>query len=729
MTKQFIGQNKSSPNVGLPNQGVARFDGNIQQASSGKYAPPLQPVNFAPVAQSYIEEMNAVANVGEGIYNATVQTGLQSLALEKQSRDAYLASVETDDIVQSNRIYNENMLAGNDPETLAVKLGEYRDGKKSQMPDNIQPYYEQSFNKRAAVLTVKSQDAFFQKTQNDNKASLESTQKLIRDDIFKNPLPKTEIEVQAYQDKLTKFQATLQSRVDNGFITPEQAQLDQHAFQKDVVVAGYKAQLDTLPQGKRDKTILALAQSKELPAGLNLEDREKMVQELMAYSTQLETVKTRAFAEETATAALKRAREVADMEIRLSRDKVTYDEITQFEQRGLITPDKKVSLFKELDRINKEKIEELNSVIKLKNVLDGSDYVDPKSASDRKMVDMGFERSVKPFIEQSEDPAYQKSLISDYVSKTGIVPSQLQGKIRGVMRGGTVQDKVYYADLVGRIQETKPQALDDFDDKDVAQAVMIDQLVKSGTPNDLAVQKVEDIISKTTPGRIEILKQEFQDMQKTKGKTATDRNAAVISHVQDLMDEGIVNPVQGFLPGREFFPSDARLPDRQLGIESAAVNDYNRLYEAWYLNTNGDSDLAAKQADRAFKATWGVTSVNGQTKQLTKYPIEKAYGKKYGGYLEPNEIRASLISDVKSFPKYKDIDDSDIFLQYDHITAREWGSKNGYPTYKVLIRNKQGVIEPLPEPELDRWAPQKLKDKTQSQEIKGLNIRQNKFGK
>ena len=195
------------------------------------------------------------------------------------------------------------------------------------------------------------------------------------------------------------------------------------------------------------------------------------------------------------------------------------------------------------------------------------------------------------------------------------------------------------------------------------------------------------------------------------------------------MDEGVVNPLQGFLPGREFFPSNARLPDKQLGVESAAVSDYNRLYEAWYLNTNGDSDLAAKQADRAFKATWGATSINGQTKQLTKYPIEKAYGKEYGGYLEPDEIRNALISDVKSVPKYKDLEDDDIFLQYDHITAREWGSKNGYPTYKVLIRNKQGVIEPLPEPELDRWAPQRLKDKTQSQESKGLEIRQNKFGK
>lgn len=684
MTKQFIGQNKSSPNVGLPNQGVARFDGNIQQASSGKYAPSLQPVNFAPVAQSYIEEMNAVANVGEGIYNATVQTGLQSLALEKQSRDAYLASVESDDIVQTNRIYNENMLAGNDPEALATKLGEYRDGKKAQMPEDIQPYYEGSFNKRAAVLTVKSQDAFFQKTQNDNKASLESTQKLIRDDIFKNPLPKTEIEVQAYQDKLTKFQATLQSRVDNGFITPEDATLQQKQFQKDVVTAGYKAQLDTMGPNARAKTIYALSKAKDLPAGLNLQDRQDITNELTAYSDQLDSVKKKAFAEENAAAALDKARQAANLEIKVSRGEATYDEVAQAEQRQLISPEKKVSLFKSLDNETEKRVKESESLQKVARALKGQDYIDPKDADDKKAVDLAYTKGVEPQIAASQDSAAQKTLITNYVSAMGIVPSSLQGKIRGVMRGGSVQDKVFYADLVGRIQESKPQALDDFDDKDVAQAVMIDQLVKSGTPNEEAVKKVEDIANNITPGRIEILKQEFSDKQKAAGKTATDRNAATISHVRNLFDTG-------------FFSTDASLPDRQLGIENAAVNDYNRLYETWYLNTNGNDDLAKQQADRAFKASWGTTAVNGQSKQLTKYPIEQAYP-----MLNTDEIKDSLVKDLQSLPEYKDIDKNKVFLQYDNRTAREWGSQ---PSYRVLILNKDGVIEPIPDPSKSRWKP------------------------
>lgn len=683
MTKQFIGRNSGRPSVGTPNQGVARYDGNLPQASSGKYVPQLQPINFAPI-NNYMEEMNAVANLGTGIANAAVKIKVASDEAAKTSRDAYLASIESDDIVQTNRIYNENMLEGNDPEALATKLGEYRDGKKSEMPTDIQPYYEASFNKRAAVLTVRSQDQFFQKVQSNNKSSLESTQKLIKEDIFKNPLPKTEIEVQEYQDKLTKFQATLQSRVNNGFITPEDAALEQKSFQKDVVTAGFKAQLDKMGPNARAKTIYAFSQSKELPAGLNLQDRQDITNELSAYSDQIDSVKKKAFAEENAAAALVRARQQADLEIRVDRGEASYDEVAQAEQKQLITPEKKVSLFKSLDNVTEKKIKESESLQKVARALRGQDYIDPKDADDKKAVDLAYTKGVQPQLEANQDPAAQKTLITNYVTATGIVPSSLQGKIRGVMRGGNVQDKVFYADLVGRIQESKPQALDDFDDKDVAQAVMIDQLVKSGTPNEEAVKKVEDIANNITPGRIETLKQEFGDLQKSRGKTATDRNSAVVSHVQDLFDEGV-------------FSRNASLPDRQLGVETAAVNDYNRLYETWYLNTNGNDDLAKQQADRAFKASWGTTAVNGQSKQLTKYPIEQAYP-----MLSTEEIKGSLVKDLKSLPEYEDLDESKVFLQYDNRTAREWG---GQPSYRVLILNKDGVIEPIPDQSKSRWKP------------------------
>ena len=688
MSRNLIGQQNTGGAINLPGQMIQRFDnqvqqGNIQNASSGKFVQPLQSIDFTP-ANRYIEEMNAVANVGEGLFNAAVMNKRVADQAEKSSRDAYLANVETDDIVQTNRIYNENAAQGNDPEALATKLGQYRDGKRDSMPAEIQPYYQQSFNTRAAVLTVKSQDAFFQKSQADSKASLENAQKIIKDDIFVNPLPKSEIEAKAYEDKITKYRGTLQSRVDHGFITPEEAQLEQKGFQKDLIITGYKSQLETLGPNARAKAIFALQQSKQLPAGLNVNDKEDIVKQLSAYSDTIESTKKQAFAQENAAVALQKSRMNADLEIRVDRGEATYEEIQQAEAKQQITPDKKASLFKALDNVTEKKVNESNAIQKVARTLDGKDYIDPKNPDDKKAVDMAYSRAVEPQMAGMQDPAAQKSLVTNFVQATGIVPSSLQGKMRGVFRGGNVNDKVFYADLVGRIQESKPQALEDFDDKDITQAVMIDQLVKSGTPNEEAVKKVEDITNNITPGRIEILKAEYQDMKKAKGSDATSRNATTISHVTDLFDEGV-------------FSRNASLPDRQLGVETAAVNDYDRLYETWFLNTNGNADLAKQQADRAFKNSWGTTAINGQEKQLTKYPVEQAYPK-----LDTAELKKSLVSDLKTLPEYKDVSDDKVFLQYDARTAREWGNQ---PSYRVLILNKDGVIEPIADTAKSRWKP------------------------
>jgi hypothetical protein len=689
MSRDILAPQNTGRPLGAPNQGVQRFNnqisqGDIKQASSGKQVSSLQPVDFTP-ANRYIEQMSTIANVGEGILNATLKVQRASEIAKKSSRDAYLANVEVDDIVQTNRIYNENAAQGNDPEVLATKLGEYREGKRAAMPEEIQPYYAQSFDKRAATLTVKSQDAFFQKAQSDAKTGLESAQKIIADDIFTNPAPKTEIEMQAYEDKITKLRATVQARVDHGFITPEEAQLEERAFQKDIVVAGYKAQMQNMSPNMRAKAIFNVQQGRGLPDAFNVNDKEDIVKQLNAYSNTAEATQKAAFAEENAAAALKKSRNIADLEIRVSRGEATYEEVQAAESKQQITPDKKASLFKALDANTKEKISESDALQKVARTLDGKDTIDPKDSKDMKAVDLAYTKAVTPQLEALQgDPAAQKTLVTNFVQATGVVPGPLQSKIRGVFRGSNVEDKVMYADLVGRIQETKPQAIDDFDDKDVTQAIMIDQLVKAGTPNEEAVKKVEDITNNITPGRIEMLKAEYQELKKARGVDSTSRSTKVLDEVTDLFDEGVLS-------------RDASLPDRQLGVHIAAVSDYDKLYETWYLNTNGDADLAKKQADRAFKSSWGTTAINGQAKQLTKYPVEKAYP-----MLETKDLKTSLMSDLKILPEYKDISEDKVFLQYDSRTAREWGKQ---PSYRVLVMNKDGVIEPVADTSKSRWAP------------------------
>ena len=700
MTKTRITQRTTNNPTNLPPRGVVRFDGNIQAASRGTAVSQLQPIRFTPGGE-YLEQMNAVADLGEGIFNATAKIAVASQRAKEAERNAYLANVETDDIVQTNRIFNENKLQGNDPELLTKRLEEYRNGKMSSMPQDVQPYYQQSFDKRAATLTVKSQDQFFKKVQNDSQKSLEAAQELVGDDIFKNPAPSTEIEAQHYEDKITKYQSILQARIDQGFITPEEGAVIQKDFQKNLITVAYKNQLQAMDSNQRANAILELQKSKKLPAGLSIEDKNDIVAKLNAYNSTVDSIETKANAQQKAEQELNLAKQAADLEIRVNRGEATYEDVLEAEQSETITPAKKVALFKKLDDEKDKVVKESLSLRKVYGAMNGSDFIDPKNTDDKKAVDLVYTKVLSPQIDAIEDPAVKKSTIANYVNSVGVVPETLRGKMRGVFRGDDVEQKVFYADLVGRIQETKPQALDDFDNKDITQAIMIDEMVKAGTPNEQAVEKVANITSGLNKGRLEILEEDFKELVEDKGTNVTINSYKVINTVRDIFDEGVLS-------------INASLPDTQLGVEAAAINDYKRLYKTWYLSTNGDAELAEKQAKLALKRTWGTTAINGQSKQLTKFPIEIAYPN-----MPAKEIKKDLMKDLKSLPEYKDLADDDVIIQWDTRTAREFKQ---YPSYRVLIFNKDGVLEPIADENLARWKPDyenwKLKTKKENEALK-----------
>lgn len=654
---------------------IPRFDAQINNPG----AAPILRIDAQPAFDSAIQMFNTIANAGDGIANAMFKLGLQSQRAVDQERDAYLANVEVNDIVKTNEIYNQNALEGNQPEKLAERLDGYMQGKMQELPENIRPFYQQSFQKRAAVLTVRSQDEFYRQTEEDAKKSLMASLDIVKEDIFSNPTPKTEIEAQNYQEKLAKYNAILDTQVKHGYITSEEAILNKKEFRKDLVTTSLKTSLEGLSDDQRSKAILKL--SKTDIEGLDINEKQKVISQLNAFDNQMRAVKEQAFAKEKAAQELAKARKAADLEIRVSRGEAGYDEITRMEQNLTITPDQKASLFKTLDVKNKERLEEAAQLEKVAKALQGTDYLDPKSTEDKKAVDFTYKNAVKQQL-QGLAPEAQKAMLVNFIDKVGTVPIELQSKLRGVFRGANPEDKVYYADLVGRIQEVKPQALDDIEDKDIAQAVMINELVKSGTPNLEAVARVEDMQRSLNPARIQILKDEIKE---NKSKTVADRLTKAKAPFSNMF---------GIAPS---------LPDDpQLGYNQTLLNDYERTYESWYVYTNGDEKIAQEQTKKTLNKFWGVSEING-SKRLIKYPVEKAYPN-----IEPAELRKKLVDDVKAIKKYKDINEEDILIQDTMDTARLWNT--GTPTYRVIVKNKDGVFENVFDNDLDAWTPGKGSD-------------------
>lgn len=653
---------------------IPRFEAQINNPG----AAPILRMDAQPAFDSAIQMFNTIADAGDGISNAMFKLGLQSQRALDRERDAYLADIEVGDIVKTNEIYNQNALEGNQPEKLAERLDGYMQGKMQELPENIRPLYQQSFQKRAAVLTVKSQDEFYQQTEINAKKSLMASLDIVKEDIFSNPTPKTEIEAQSYQEKLAKYNAILDTQVKHGYITSEEAILNQKEFRKDLIVTSFKSSLEGLSDDQRSKAILKI--SKTDIEGLDVNEKQKVVNQLNAFDNQMRAVNEQAFAKEKAEQELGKARKAAELEIRTSRGQASYDEITRMEQNRTISPDQKASLFKMLDAKNKERIADAAKLEKVAQALQGNGYLDPKD--DKEAIDFTYINAVKPQM-QGLAPDAQKEMLVNFVNKVGVVPDQMQSQLRGVFRGGDPEAKVFYADLVGRIQEAKPEALDDIENKDIAQAVMINELVKSGTPNLEAVARVEDMQKSINPARLQILKTELSE---ARGK----------STVADRLTKAKA-------PFSNMFGIAPSLPDDpQLGYNQALLNDYERTYESWYNYTNGDAKIAEDQTKKSLNRLWGVSEING-SKRLVKYPVEKAYPN-----IEPAELRKKLVDDVKAIKKYKDINEEDILIQDTMDTARLWNT--GTPTYRVIVKNKDGVFENVFDNDLDAWTPGKGSD-------------------
>lgn len=652
---------------------IPRFEAQINNPG----AAPILRRDAQPAFDSAIQMFNTIADAGDGMANAVFRLGLQSQRALDTEKDAYLANVEVDDIVKTNEIYNQNAAEGNQPEKLAERLDGYMQGKMQELPENIRPLYQQSFQKRAAVLTVKSQDEFYQQTEMNAKKSLMASLDIVKEDIFSNPTPKTEIEVQSYQEKLAKYNAILDTQVKHNYITSEEAILNQKEFRKDLIVTSFKSSLEGLSDDQRSKAILKI--SKMDIEGLDVNEKQKVVNQLNAFDNQMRAVNEQAFAKEKAEQELNKARKAADLEIRTSRGQVGYDEITRMEQNRTISPDQKASLFKMLDAKNKERIADAAKLEKVAQALQGTGYLDPKD--DKEAIDFTYINAVKPQM-QGLAPDAQKEMLVNFVNKVGVVPDQMQSQLRGVFRGGNPEAKVFYADLVGRIQEAKPEALDDIEDKDIAQAVMINELVKSGTPNLEAVARVEDMQKSINPARLQILKTELSE---NKGRLT--------------VAERLSNAKKAF----STWGIDPKLPDDpQLGYNQALLNDYERIYESWYNYTNGDAKIAEDQTKKSLNRLWGVSEING-SKRLVKYPIEKAYPN-----IDPAELRKKLVADVKAIEKYKDVNEEDIAITLSMVTARLWDT--GMPAYPVVVKDKNGVFREVLDNNLDAWTPGKNSD-------------------
>lgn len=297
--------------------------------------------------------------------------------------------------------------------------------------------------------------------------------------------------------------------------------------------------------------------------------------------------------------------------------------------------------------------------------LTGSSVLDPKNEKDRNAADTYFDKVVTPNLAKAS-PDEAKTAITQYVERLGIMPERLRGQIRGGLRAGGPELRATAADIIDRLSEAAPHALDDFSTEDIAEGKAIAGMIRDGVPKEQALAYAD---------QMQKLPKDVIDLRK---KRLTESNGALLTNSVKSLEAGAAD--------RGWF---SWMWSRAPAAADAAQAEFGRDFERAYLLT-GDANVAAKTAQATIKRAWGVSNVNGQP-QFMKYAPETSYGVLDHGPEDGAWIRNQLLEDVTkgaAFDPSKGDIANRVVLAPDMQTGRDL-------TYGVMLKNEMGAFEPM----------------------------------
>ncbi|MBF0246813.1 MAG: hypothetical protein HQL36_01875 [Alphaproteobacteria bacterium] len=326
---------------------------------------------------------------------------------------------------------------------------------------------------------------------------------------------------------------------------------------------------------------------------------------------------------------------------------------------------------------------------RVQGAMDGGVSLDPRDSGDRKAVDQ-YWRNVEAPAMAGRDPQARAAGIADFANKTGILPDDVKGYLRGAMRSGAPEDVARAADMLARLQDSSPEVLGDMDRKDIALGLEVADLMRAGVAPDQAVERAREAIDPANQAMREARKEGLKGLR-SKYET----------WVKDHFDPtGLLD----FLP---FGPSNDTALSPDGGMKDQVLSDFDNLFEDWYLRT-GNEETARKQAFQELRRVWGPSSVDGGQHAM-RYPPEAFYG--LGDPEADGEwMRDQLLGDLRQAGLPKDTGTDDLLLVPDARTARE--SATGKPTWLVMSR-KDGAFIPFADKDGKplRWRPDQGKAK------------------
>ncbi len=428
----------------------------------------------------------------------------------------------------------------------------------------------------------------------------------------------------------------------------------------------------------------------------NPDTRARVVNEMSAKLRDVVNAQNVAAKQQAAQIKSENAAKISSLEININRGVAGQADVAKADRAGLFVGNlqARVRLYKAVDKTVLVQQKAADQAALGASFMAGKALADPRNKADRKAVDAYYTATVVPSMAKMTG-SEAASTITDIVKRTGLVPDRVVSGIRGALSAGGNDAVTWASDMVARIGDANPKALDVFKKSDIALAQTINKLVSAGVDPAAALTRARE---DTNPTNEPLRKARLAEI---KTENYADDYAGWIKDHYNWV--GWVD-----FPGG--VSNDVSLNENSASALQAEA-DFGTLFTDWFERT-GDKSIAKKNALRELSRTWGVSAING-TLSLMKYAPEAYYGYNSTGLAgsatnaDEGWMHKQLVADVAAAGLWdpKDPLDGRIRVVADARTARE--ASSGHPTYAVVVLDANGVYQPLQDGSggLKRWYP------------------------
>jgi hypothetical protein len=610
--------------------------------------------------------------------------GLDYYSAQEKARKTALLTTTTADATKELSALEDNITADPSGRSLAEEDPDYQPSfadanrRFTETADSIRDRLSDRFTDEASKVRFRVE---FDRLAQAKGATVKSI-------AFKGEVDQNVAQLNGIIDDYAHQAARAGNDVDRAFIV-KQAQ----TAISDMRTAGFITDVDA---GKRERTFLSkldyadarrmIAQSPDAASKALLDDKQfgnldentravlidQAQRRSDAQAREREVAAARAERAADKAAEVKRQNFLSDLEIQVSRGQASYEAIEAARDQGMLEPRERTRLTLMVDRLQADEAKDHARIDRVSSVIGGAGVLDPSSAEDKKSVDAYYRGVIAPAIAgQPANVAFEE--IARFSGKTGIVPTEAQGMIRGSLRAGDDQRAYGAADLVDRLERVNPQILNDFGAEDIALGKTIMAHVKSGASAQDAVTRARAALALPAAER----------------KAITERYKAdklPAANQSWLGSEATRGTFLGSLPK---------------DIPPALSGEFEDKTKFAFENmTGGNIDAAREFAMSELKRVWAVSQVGGRARWM-KYAPEAIYAPQGGGEWIDEQLKA----DVGDFLKTKAAADPaaasaapkkiEPFLVADNQTAREVSARTGQPqpTYQIWHVKEDGTLE------------------------------------